>query len=80
LILLFYYLYRNILINKNNYFIQHFLKKDDFNKFGCNFIGEIEVNFWGTNFEIYDYGYNDKIYEKVSPFISNLRKKLVNKL
>lgn len=46
---------------------------DDFTKFGPSFLGEIEANFWGTSFIIYDNGYPEGIYQKVPNLISNQR-------
>ncbi len=50
-----------------------FLLQDDFTKYGINYVGEIVPNFWGTNFEIYDFGLEKSLYEKSCKEITKLR-------
>lgn len=37
---------------------------NDFSKYGMNYLGEIEPNFWGTQFDVYDYGFDQVIYNQ----------------
>ena len=41
------------------------------------YLGCIERNYWGTSFEIYDYGLDQKTYSKMPNYLGTLRKKLV---
>ena len=53
---------------------------DDFSKFGINYIGEIEANFWGTYFTVYDCGYEKSLYDRSAKIISKNREALVRYL
>ena len=47
---------------------------NDFSKYGPYYLGEIEVNYWGTLFNIYDNGYEDSIYNKIPKLIFKKRR------
>jgi hypothetical protein len=51
---------------------------DDFDKFGVNYVAEIIPNFWGTYFDVYDYGYEKSMYDKSPKVISKFREKVVS--
>ena len=42
-----------------------------------NYIGYIERNYWGTVFELFDYGLDQKFLEKIPQFFGTLKKKIV---
>ncbi len=46
-------------------------------KYHKDFIGVIERNYWGTYFEIFDYGLEEKHLNKLPPFLGIKRKKIV---
>ena len=48
---------------------------DDFTRHSPNYLGEIEANFWGTQFTIFDCGLPQSIYDK-SPSIYPIRKNM----
>ncbi len=54
------------------------LIQDDFEKNGVNFIAEVVPNFWGTNFEVYDYGYEKSLYDRTPNAINKLGWKRVS--
>ena len=41
-----------------------------------NFIAEVVSNFWGTHFEIYDFGYEKNLYDKIPKSVGTLREKM----
>ena len=49
---------------------------NDFSKYSSYYLGEIEVNYWGTVFNVYDNGYEDNIYEKIPKSIFTKRRLL----
>lgn len=49
---------------------------NNFNKFSEDYVGEIEANFWGTQFEIYDNGVEKGILENLPKCIFSERKLL----
>ena len=49
---------------------------DDFTPNSPNYLGEIEANFWGTQFTIFDRGLPQSIYDKSPSAICSLRKKM----
>jgi len=49
---------------------------NDFNKYSVNYIGEIEANFWGTYFNIYNNGYEESIYKYLPKNIFNKKESL----
>ena len=49
---------------------------DNFNKFSSDYIGEIEANFWGTQFDIYDNGVEKTLFDKLNPLVFSERKLL----
>lgn len=51
---------------------------DDFSKYGMNFVAEIVPNFWGTHFDVYDFGYEKSLYESTPKVLSHPRKSIVN--
>ena len=48
----------------------------NFNKFSEDYLGEVEANFWGTQFDIYDNGYDSQIVNKIGSSVLNERKLL----
>ena len=40
------------------------LSASDFTLFGPNYVGLVDVNYWGTTFTVYDRGYDEKTAEK----------------
>jgi hypothetical protein len=54
-------------------------KIDDFDKYGLDFIAQVVPNFWGTNFEVLDYGYEKRIYDKSPKNVNKLRDKRVKR-
>jgi hypothetical protein len=65
-------------ISENSNFI---LSKNanNFNKFSEDYVGEVEANFWGTQFEIYDNGVDKKLIDNVPNCIFSERK-LIGKI
>jgi hypothetical protein len=43
-----------------------------------NFIAEVNPNFWGTYFDLYDFGYEKAIYDVSPKVLSKPRDKIVN--
>ena len=38
--------------------------RNDFMKYSVNYLGEVEVNFWGTEFTVYDNGYDEQMCQQ----------------
>ncbi len=57
----------NFILSKN---------KANFSKFSVDYIGEIEANFWGTQFDIYDNGYSKALVDKIGKELLSERRLL----
>ena len=42
-------------------------KEGDYTLYGPNYIGSLKVNFWGTGFDIFDYGVDHEFEEDMIP-------------
>lgn len=62
-------------LNENSNFILS-RSKANFNKHSEDYIGEIEANFWGTQFDIYDNGSDKALVEKIGTSIVDERRVL----
>eukprot|EP00340_Litonotus_pictus_P006496 CAMPEP_0170522974 /NCGR_PEP_ID=MMETSP0209-20121228/8359_1 /TAXON_ID=665100 ORGANISM="Litonotus pictus, Strain P1" /NCGR_SAMPLE_ID=MMETSP0209 /ASSEMBLY_ACC=CAM_ASM_000301 /LENGTH=546 /DNA_ID=CAMNT_0010810749 /DNA_START=1 /DNA_END=1638 /DNA_ORIENTATION=+ len=49
---------------------------ENFNKFSEDYVGEVEANFWGTQFDIYDNGVEKSLFDKLNPYVFNERRLL----
>jgi hypothetical protein len=51
------------------------MDKDDFTEFGPSYLGVLKANFWGTGFDLFDYGVDLKIDDDIIPegFINSPR-------
>jgi hypothetical protein len=54
--------------------------KEDFTSLNKFFMGEIEANYWGTEFTIYDYGLDTSYLDKLPTFISKRKEIIVSRL
>jgi hypothetical protein len=50
---------------------------DDFSKYGINFVAEIVPNFWGTFFDVYDFGFEKGLYDSTPKVLSKPRESIV---
>jgi hypothetical protein len=42
-----------------------------------NYVAEVVPNFWGTNIEVFDYGFEQSLYNRIPKSINKLRRKTV---
>ena len=52
--------------------------KNDYTKYGPNYVGEVVANFWGTGFTVYDNGYEESMKGYIPNSIMNIRKNFGN--
>jgi len=64
---------KNILIND---FLFIFQTQQKPLKYGVNYIGNIERNYWGTIFTVFDYGLEPELVAKIPKYFAKEKRKI----